>query len=503
MLVKGIKQKLVLSLIITTLVIMSVFFLILDRYLRDFSLKEAEKTFALLGKNTSSMIQRPLFNSDYLQLRNIVKPIILEDFDYLVIFDSVTQNIAFVEDKRDLGDLLNRFDTFKDKTSNETQHLIFKGQPYTQYIFPVIAPGLSKPLGFLVIGVSEDKMKSRLKGITDRILIISILLFFTLTTTIYFLSNRIVKPIKELSTKIGHFASGDYSVRSEIKTHDEIRDLSDNFNIMANKINEQILSIEQYSKNLELMVQERTNDLLNALDSIRDKDTKLTQAEKINSLNSIVSAIAHEINNPLAIISGNLQLIEARLDEPILQKKLNIANEGVERIAKLIDEINFFSAIKDITTAPLHISKTINDAIQKIIPISIRTEIESTKDDCITSNAYLLSVSIENILRNSVEIIQHRHITNGRITIRYFRDIPYFIVEISDNGGGFADLKKAFEPFYTTYDLKKGLGLTFVLHAIQALNGEIKCENIESGARITIMLPVEIPEEGIPDQCLP
>ena len=82
MLKKGIKTRLILSLVVFTLLVMSIFFIILDRYLKDYSLKEAEKTILFLGQNASALLQKPLFDSDYNQLELIARPIILTDIDY-------------------------------------------------------------------------------------------------------------------------------------------------------------------------------------------------------------------------------------------------------------------------------------------------------------------------------------------------------------------------------------------------------------------------------------
>ncbi len=494
MLKKGIKQRLVISLVITTLAVMSFFIFILDRYLKDYSITENERTINFLGKNASDLLQKPLFNSDYLQLKNIAQSIFLDEFDYLVIFDNSTHNIAFKEDKRNMIELINLEEIVKNKTAPETLRLELKGKNYTQFLFPVISPGISSPLGFLVIGSSIDKMKSSLSGITYRILTISFLLFLTLTLTIYFLSEKIVKPIKILSKTIDSFASGNTSIRSDIKTDDEIGILSDNFNKMADKINEQIVSIEQYSKNLEIMVEERTDELLKALDSIKDKDKKLNQIEKINSLNAIVSSIAHEINNPLAIISGNLQLIECKSEDNTFQKKIKVANDAVERIAKLIDEINFFSAIKDVTISRISFSHLVHSVVEKAIPPSIPVHIQGADTDIIDSNSHLLATSIENILKNSVEMFQYNN-REGKITINYYTDTPFFVIEITDNAGGIKELNRVFDPFYTTFPNKKGLGLTFVHHAIQAMNGEIKIENVPGGARTILFLPIDIPPD--------
>ncbi|UCH98319.1 MAG: HAMP domain-containing protein [Candidatus Aminicenantes bacterium] len=494
MLKKGIKTKLILSLVVFTLLVMSIFFIILDRYLKDYSINETEKTIFFLGQNASSLLQKPLFDADYHQLENIARPLILADFDYLVIFDNITQNIAFKEEKTTIGiiDSLRLEEMLKNQIAFEKESLYLNGEHYTQYLFPVISIGVSRPLGYLIIGTSVERMQSKLEGITRRILLISTLLFLTLTLTIYFLSDKIVKPIKILSEKIETFASGDYSVRSDIKNNDEIQVLSDNFNIMADKINEQILSIEGYSKNLEKMVEERTRELLAALDAIKEKDKKLNQAEKINSLNSIVSSIAHEINNPLAIISGNLQMLEIKVNKPGIKKKLEAAEEAIQRIAKLIDEINFFFAIKDISISPLSFSNLLSTVVSKVVPENISIIIDEGQDDRINSNANLLNVCMENIIKNSVEVIQARDI-QGKIHVRYFKDRPFFTVEIIDNAGGVEEPEKVFDPFYTTFMQKKGLGLTFVYHAIQAMNGEVTIENVENGAKVSIMLPLEEP----------
>jgi len=504
MLKKGIKQRLVLSLVVFTLLLVSIFFSILNRYIKDYSIKESEKTISSWGQNVSSLLQVPLFNADYNLLKSIVQPIIiLEDFDYLIIFDNQTLNTAFKIDKRNVTGTFNLNKMVADKRTIEKRARDVDGENFTQYLFPVYSSGVGQPLGFLIIGISVEKMQSKLAGITRGILLVSVLLFLTLTLTIYVLANRIVKPIKELSVKMGKFASGDYSVRSDIKTNDEIGKLSDDFNIMADKINEQILSIEGSSKNLEKLIAERTDELLTALDAIKEKDKKLGQAEKMRSLNSIVSSIAHEINNPLAIISGNFQLIESKLDTAVdinpLKKRLKVAQNAVQRIATLIDDINFFSAIKDVSIMPVSFSNVLDNAVSNVVPTGISMHINGVKEDRIASNAHLLTISLENILKNSVEMIQHRNSGNGgEIYISYFKDSQFFVVEIVDNAGGFEAPGKVFEPFYTTFSQKKGLGLTFVYHAIQALNGDIIVENVENeteemdpiGAKVSIMLPM-------------
>lgn len=503
MLKKGIKQKLVFSLVLTISLLMIAFFILLDRYLKDYSISESEKTVVLLGKNTSSMLQRYLFNADYIKLSTTVQPIILNDFDYLVVFDNVTQNIAYKMDKNGVTEDVIWEDMLKIEHDREyvRSDLVLGHDSFTQFIFPVNELSVSKPLGFLIIGLSQKNMKSRLTGITVRIVIISVLLFLSLTLTIYLLADKIVRPIKQLSYSIGKFASGDYTVRSDINSKDEIGNLSYNFNFLADKLNEQIKKIERHSKDLEKNVEERTIELLKALDAIKEKDRKLTQAEKISSLNAIVSSIAHEINNPLAIISGNLQLLEVKVKDETFRKKLVTAQEAIDRIANLIDEINFFAAIKDVSTKPMSVSGVLREVTERLVPggvsMVIQGEAQGKEGDMLDTNAHLLTICLENVLRNCVDMFEHKKL-NGKLMIRYFKDNPYFVVEITDNAGGMEEPEKVFDPFYTTFSDKKGLGLTFVFHAIQALSGEVQVENVENpdtgekGAKVSLMFPLQV-----------
>jgi signal transduction histidine kinase len=469
------------------LLILVIFFIILNKNLKEYSKAELEKTIVFLGSNVSSLLQRALFNQDYNRLETIIQPIMMEDFDYFIIIDASTKNLALLVDKRKIFTPYKIDKELLKKTDFEKSHLDIKDNHYIQYLFPIKTPQVSNPLGILIIGVSEDRIDSKLVGITNRLFIMSALLFCALIISTFFLLDKIIKPIKKLIVLVQHFASGNYNIRAEVNTNDEIGVLSKNYNIMADTIKEQFKSIESYSKNLEKMVETRTEELKIALDEIQDKEKKLSQAEKMSSLNDMVSSIAHEINNPMAIISGNIQMIESKKVREPLKKRLAIMNNSIQRVKNLINEINFFSSIKDVTFLNVSFSKLLSMVIDKVVPDSIEITINSTADDKIYSNPNLLSISVEKILQNSIDIITERGI-KGKIEISYFREDSLFIIEVKDNGGGIKEPKRIFEPFYTTFHQKKGLGMTFVYYALNRLNGEIIVKNIKNGAKVILKI---------------
>lgn len=485
---RGIKKKLVLSLVVTTLVILLVFVLVSNLFLREYSRNKLENTIILLGNNVSSTLQSSLFNQDYNRLKNIVKTVIMEAFDYLIVFDNLTTNIAFQHVKGNQMASLKVNAIVAGRTEFQRSLITIQEQEYTQFLFPIKIPQVSEPLGYLIIGVSREKMESELSGITSRLIFFSGLLFVVLTATIYFLSGRIVHPLKELSAMVEKMSQGDYSVRSQIQTTDEIGALAGSFNLMADKLNEQLASIGKYSKNLEAMVAERTRELQEAMDNIKDQEEKLARVKNINTLNSLVNTIAHEINNPMAIISGNIQMIESDQEKNHVNiKRLKAVNEAIKRIETLINDINFLSTIKDMTIHHFSFGNLLARVIKDVVPEDIKITVSDCPEDYINSNQNMISICMENILQNSVNSIRQRKI-KGEIAVSYFCQEDYFVIEVVDNGGGIEDVGKVFEPFYTTNAEGKGLGLTFVYHAVQALNGSLKVENFRDGVKVTIRL---------------
>ena len=218
------------------------------------------------------------------------------------------------------------------------------------------------------------------------------------------------------------------------------------------------------------------------------KEEKLIRAEKISSLNSLVTSIAHEINNPMAIISGNIQIIESKSGADSTEKKrFNVVQDAIHRIETLISDMNFLTTIKDMTILNFSFSALLSRVANQIIPEDIKLKIEGCDEDNINSNQNMVTICVENVLRNSVDSIKGRDI-DGEISIRYYWADTFFVIEITDNGGGIEEPDRIFEPFYTTFSDKRGLGLTFVFHAIQALNGEISVENFKNGTRVTLKL---------------
>lgn len=486
----SIKTRLIVSFALICALILSLYYVLIHQGLIRYSRHEIDRTLSYFGNNTAFSLRTPLLYGDIDQIRYLIKPIfLLEQVDYTLILDSKTRKTIVESDKKNW--LAFRRSVLPHPAEDSPATLVpltLKNQSFSEYRFPIYVEDISQPIGLLIIGTSERHIHARIKTLRHFTILITLSLFLALLLAIYLTTSRTVMPLKRLDQLIRRFADGEYQVRSPIVSRDEVGTLSNNFNLMAEKINEQIVSIENYNKNLETMVGERTEKLRKAMDEIKEKDRRLMQAERLNSLNSLVSSIAHEINNPMAIISGNVQILENRIDNPEVAKRLRTISDAVTRISKLINEVNFFSSIRDVTISSFTFLNLLNSVIERVVAEPIKVKINGDPGIRISTNHNLLTITLTQVLQNCVDVFNERNIF-GMITIRYALDNRVFILSIEDNGGGVKEPKRVFDPFYSTSIDRKGLGLTFAYHAMTALEGEISIENTDTGAIVYIFIP--------------
>ena len=232
--------------------------------------------------------------------------------------------------------------------------------------------------------------------------------------------------------------------------------------------------LENYSKNLERMVENRTKEL-------RQKDTMLVQAGKLASLGEMATGIAHEINQPLNVIkittTGMLYFLKKgkKLPQGMLEEELGNTDSQVERIRKIINHLKTFSRrSKDIETEEVDINIPLRDSLTfvseqfRLHEIEVKLDLPESIPN-VMADANKLEQVFLNILTNARDAMDsmERSVENGgkgyrkAIKIRSFEENGNIVVAISDTGGGIPEDigLKIFEPFFTTKEVGKGTGL--------------------------------------------
>ena len=302
------------------------------------------------------------------------------------------------------------------------------------------------------------------------------------------LAVSIARPIRGLEEITKRVAGGDLSGRIEIKGRDELSSLGVSFNQMQDRLQDTMRSLEL------------------AIKRLHEKQEQLVEAEKLASLGRIAAGVAHEINNPLAIVNEKAGLIQDILelsgDSQNKEKFLNLTDGiigSVNRCRAITHRLLGFARKMDVTIETMDLNESIREVKEflgkEILFKSIRFEMNLMEGlPKINSDKGQIEQVFLNIMKNAIDAVEE----GGLVTVSTGKkDEGTVCVSIRDNGTGIPDdkLKQIFEPFFTTKGREKGTGLgLFVSYGImKKLGGSIIVESgVDKGTAFIIDIPVSL-----------
>ena len=259
----------------------------------------------------------------------------------------------------------------------------------------------------------------------------------------------------------------------------------------------QLLELERRDREtLERLVEERTRDLRKANEELKQAQTMLVHQEKMSSLGRLAAGIAHELNNPISFVYGNIEFMEeyfrnlvelVRLYERVLAehgiederidalkeevefnylvddalKLMSSIRSGAERTAAIVRDLRVFSRAGGHTSmAPADLIEGLEATLTLLRPV-LKNRIEVTLDleelPRVVCNVGHINQVFMNILQNAADAIEGQ----GEIVIRARRTEEGVRFVFKDSGPGIPPeiVDKLFEPFCTTKEVGKGTGL--------------------------------------------
>lgn len=242
--------------------------------------------------------------------------------------------------------------------------------------------------------------------------------------------------------------------------------------------------------------------------SEKNKEEAIAQSEHANRLASIgrlAAGVAHEINNPLAIINEKAGLMKDILElsgeyryKDKFFELISAISESVNRCRTITHRLLGFARQMELTIQMIDLNSVIKEVLvfleKEIAYRDIKLDLALDDDlPFIESDRGLLQQVFLNIINNAIDAVQEE----GIISISTFqRDSSTVAVAIQDNGCGIEKdkLKQIFEPFYTTKQKGKGtgLGLSITYGIVKKLGGEIEVQSeVGKGTVFTITLPIK------------
>ena len=234
---------------------------------------------------------------------------------------------------------------------------------------------------------------------------------------------------------------------------------------------------------------------------------QLLLSDRLVQLGTLAAGVAHEINNPLAYVMGNIEYSLRELCSPISARHvpktvieaLTTALEGAQRIRATAEDLRIFSRTGDGRPHPVDLKRVLESAIG-MAGTQIRYRARLVRDfeevPPIAANENRLGQVFLNLLINAAQAIPEGHTAEHEIRVAMRRINGHVQVEISDTGSGIpAEVRKRlFQPFVTTKPKEEGtgLGLSICRRIVLEYHGEISArENADRGTTFSVCLPVE------------
>ena len=227
-----------------------------------------------------------------------------------------------------------------------------------------------------------------------------------------------------------------------------------------------------------------------------NKDARQIISQLLENHHTAVSTIAHEIRNPLTLVSSSLQIIEAQHPEVKEFANWNQTMDDVQFMCGLLNELSTFN-----NSNRLHHSVFSIERLIRNIAVSFAISLDAEDSDIefsskiahgmgdFTGDKMKLEEVVLNLLRNAKDAVGEE----GSITLCAERDSDQIIIRCKDNGCGIPDdiMDTIFEPFVTHKEGGTGLGLSLSKRIVEAHGGTITAKSSkENGTVFTVSLPI-------------
>jgi signal transduction histidine kinase len=289
------------------------------------------------------------------------------------------------------------------------------------------------------------------------------------------IARKVTNPIKKLVDGTHKISRGDFSLKIDIDSQDEIGNLASSFNEMS----------------FQLMLMTKR---------MEEANKKLIQVEKLASIGHMSTGIAHEIRNPLTSVKLNIQkLLEKKSLDELDRAHLDISREGIAQIEKFIKELLNFARISDLNLDSFSIEQIVDGSIKmmadslELKDITLEKHYEENLP-LVRADGDKLRQVILNILNNACEAVNEGGMIDVFLSMVYEDSERKVKIEITDDGGGIPkrEWSNIFEPFYTTKASGIGLGLAIALKIIEQHNGAINVKSKQGkGTLFEILIPCE------------
>lgn len=317
------------------------------------------------------------------------------------------------------------------------------------------------------------------------------------------LARGIFSPLEKMTATMAQVESGDLKARiGPVATESEIGAVAGHLDRLLDQLAERDAYLRDEAETLNVLVEKRTEELKEANRKLEATFAQLVMSEKLATVGEITAGVAHEINNPVAVIQGNLEIIRMGLDaekQAELKTEFDLIDAQTHRINIIVGKLLNFTRPDEMSDlmAVVDAAKLVEDTLILVAPDLRKHTIVTRVTHSPSPSFRVIETELQQVIVNLAINAAQAMGVGGTLTIKTgpaMRDgIPGTEILVKDTGPGIPDDKidKVFDPFMTTkLGSGSGLGLSISQTLVTRVGGLISVSSAPGeGATFRVWFP--------------
>ena len=427
----------------------------------------------------------------------------------------ITTNVRLFQDQRAIGTrvsqavrdaVLQRGETWLDRAFVVNDWYVSGYEP--------LVDGAGQRVGMLYVGYLETPYRMTKYGILA--LIIGIFAMAMVLSAWFSIrrARSIFQPVERMNATMRRVEEGEPGARvGEVVAHDELGALANHLDQLLDLIDDKTAALQRWGEELDAKVAARTQELSQSNQSLQQAQAQLVKSEKMAAIGQITASVAHEINNPIAVIQGNLDLVREMLGEHAqpVRTELQLMDQQVDRMRLIVTQLLQYARPNDYAgyVEAVDVNAALASSLVLVEHLLARTHItvERQLDASLRApiNRQELQQVLINLMVNAIQAMPDggtlRLCTRDQVDAQ---GRPGVVAEVCDTGAGLSDAirERLFSPFFTTKNDGNGLGLWISVGLVERYGGTIRAANRRdvdaggenvNGAVFGVWLPCDAP----------
>jgi signal transduction histidine kinase len=373
-----------------------------------------------------------------------------------------------------------------------------------------LVDGQGRRVGMLYVGYTERPFRLVKYAMLASIAVLVVAMMAVAAVFSLRLARGIFRPVEQMNGTMQRFEKGDTAARvGAVSARDEIGVLAGHLDQLLEVIGQNTRSLQEWAQGLDLKVAERTRELARSNASLVQAQQQLVKSEKLAAIDQLTASIAHEINNPIAVLQGNLDLMRETLGPHAapVEAELKLLDEQIQRMRLIVTQLLQYARPTEYAgyVETLDVNRVLDECLVLVGHLLGTQRIEVAK-------SYGASVAV-GLNRQELQQVVINLVTNAEHAVRGRREAiielateareGWVRLTVEDSGPGVPPevRSRIFDPFFTTKspDEGSGLGLSICQRIVAEVGGKIWLEDSTTlgGAKFIVELPAAPAEERV------